>query len=173
MLDIPDYLGSAKVDNKGNIIESNRNPHQWRRVKYSYMDCRRYANTRDITILGTQKIWDTNLISIAFLWTKKKHPELVDIFINHVYEKFWKRELDIENHKVIINIFKKLTIDSMHFTEWSKNNGKKELELIINEAHEKGVFGVPSYYFNNELFWGREHLSIIEARITDDYSKIY
>ena len=50
---------------------------------------------------------------------------------------------------------------------------KKELEVIIEKGHEKGVFGVPSYYFDNELFWGREHLPMIEAIITNDYSKIY
>src|SRR6185503_6945576 len=40
-LDIPAYLGSAKVDASGAVLEESRNPHQWRRVKYSYMDCRR------------------------------------------------------------------------------------------------------------------------------------
>ena len=40
-LDIPAYLGSAQIDSAGNVIEASRNAHQWRRVKYSYMDCRR------------------------------------------------------------------------------------------------------------------------------------
>ena len=44
ILDIPAYLGSAKVDAEGLVLEQNRNAHQWRRVKYSYMDVRREAN---------------------------------------------------------------------------------------------------------------------------------
>jgi 2-hydroxychromene-2-carboxylate isomerase len=40
ILNIPDFLGSARLDETGNVIEQNRNAHQWRRVKYSYMDCR-------------------------------------------------------------------------------------------------------------------------------------
>ena len=50
---------------------------------------------------------------------------------------------------------------------------KKELEGIKEKSDERGVFGVPSYYFDNELYWGREHLPMIEAKITNDYSKIY
>ena len=173
VLEIPDFLGSAKVDNQRNIIESNRNPHQWRRVKYSYMDCRRYANIRDITIRGPQKIWDTQLISIALLWTKNNHYELTELFIKYVFEKFWKRELDIEDNNVITNVLKHIGISTNVFKEWSINGGKKELEVIIEKGHEKGVFGVPSYYFDDELFWGREHLPMIEAIITNDYSKIY
>ena len=43
-LDIPSYLGDAMVDAQGNVLKQSRNAHQWRRVKYSYMDCRRDAN---------------------------------------------------------------------------------------------------------------------------------
>ena len=46
VLDIPSYLGSARVDASGNVLEELRNPHQWRRVRYSYMDCRREATRR-------------------------------------------------------------------------------------------------------------------------------
>lgn len=173
VLEIPDFLGSAKVDDQRNILESDRNPHQWRRVKYSYMDCRRYANIRDITIRGPQKIWNTQLISIALLWTKNNNYELTELFIEYVFEKFWKRELDIEDYSVITSILKHIGINSNFFKEWSINDGKKELEVITEKGQEKGVFGVPSYYFDNELFWGREHLPMIEAKITNDYSKIY
>ena len=46
VLNIPDFLGSAKLDEAGNVVEEQRSAHQWRRVKYSYMDCRREANLR-------------------------------------------------------------------------------------------------------------------------------
>ena len=51
-LDIPSYLGSARLDERGEVIKSNRNAHQWRRVRYSYMDCRRQARKRGLVILG-------------------------------------------------------------------------------------------------------------------------
>ena len=42
-LDIPIFLGSARVDNSGHVTEEQRNAHQWRRVRYSYLDCRRQS----------------------------------------------------------------------------------------------------------------------------------
>ncbi len=45
VLDIPAYLGSARLDESGRVLEESRNPHQWRRVRYSYMDCRRIARS--------------------------------------------------------------------------------------------------------------------------------
>ena len=68
ILDIPSYLGSARVDAAGVVIEQSRNDHQWRRVRYSYMDCRRQARKRGLTIRGTQKIWDSSLAAAGMLY---------------------------------------------------------------------------------------------------------
>jgi 2-hydroxychromene-2-carboxylate isomerase len=50
-----DILGSARLDERGEVVESNRNAHQWRRVRYSCMDCRRQARKRGLVVLGTPK----------------------------------------------------------------------------------------------------------------------
>lgn len=77
-LDIPSYLGDAKVDEDGNVIAESRNAHQWRRVKYSYMDCRREANRRGLTIRGPKKIFDSSLANIrhALCQTSRRLPRL-------------------------------------------------------------------------------------------------
>ena len=62
-LDIPSYLGSAKKNDTGQIVENNRTKSQWSGVKYAYKDARRYAALQDRTLLGTQKIWDSSQIS--------------------------------------------------------------------------------------------------------------
>ena len=50
-LDIPQFLGSAELDEQGRDTVQTRNAHQWRRVRYAYMDCRREANCRGVTLL--------------------------------------------------------------------------------------------------------------------------
>ena len=94
-LDIPAYLGSAKIDSAGNVIEASRNAHQWRRVKYSYMDCRREANRRSLTILGPRKIFDSSLANVGMLYARRH--DTFRAYHDRVFERFWKRELDIES----------------------------------------------------------------------------
>ena len=94
-LDIPAYLGSAKLDASGKVLEESRNAHQWRRVKYSYLDCRREANLRGLTIRGPKKIFDSSLANIGMLYAKR-HGVFRD-YHDRVFERFWKRELDIES----------------------------------------------------------------------------
>ena len=101
-LDIPAYLGSAKLDGTGTVVEESRNAHQWRRVKYSYMDCRREANLRGLVIRGTQKIWDSSLANIGMLYAKEQGT--LRAYQDRVFERFWKRELDIEDVAVLATV---------------------------------------------------------------------
>ena len=108
VLDIPSYLGSARLDKIGKVVEQNRSDEQWAGVKYAYYDCRRYASLLNLTIRGTEKIWDTNLVATAMLWTKNYGYDVQQQFIDLVFRPFWKRELDLESIEVIKNLLMKI-----------------------------------------------------------------
>jgi 2-hydroxychromene-2-carboxylate isomerase len=157
-LDIPSFLGSARVDEQGNTIESTRDPHQWRRVRYSYMDCRRQARKRGLTILGPRKIWDSSLAAIGMLWAKRQGPAIFRAYHDRVFERFWRRELDIENAEVIAATLAEGGADTADFATFLSGEGRAEHDAIRQRAEASGVFGVPTLVLDGELFWGREHL---------------
>jgi len=156
-LDIPAYLGSARVDANGAVLEASRNAHQWRRVKYSYMDCRREANRRGLTLRGTQKIFDSSLANIGMLYAKQHG--VFRCYHDRVFERFWKRELDIENPSVLAIVLTECGADTAAFPAFLDGAGRYLLRQIQLEAEAAGVFGVPSFLLEDgDLFWGREHL---------------
>jgi len=162
-LDIPDYLGSAEVGDDGTVIAQNRTAHQWRRVKYSYRDARRYANLRGLTILGPRKIWDSSLSGIGLLWAGMHGG--VHAYSDIVYQRFWQRALDIEDGSVIEGVLNEAGIDTAGFTTWANGEGRVLHDEIRAQAEEAGVFGVPTFVLDGELFWGREHLALIRLRL--------
>jgi 2-hydroxychromene-2-carboxylate isomerase len=156
-LDIPAYLGSAQVDASGAVLEASRNAHQWRRVKYSYMDCRREANRRGLMLRGTQKIFDSSLANIGMLYAKQHG--VFRCYHDRVFERFWKRELDIENPAVLAVVLTECGADAAAFPAFLEGEGRYLLGQIQLQAEAAGVFGVPSFLLEDgELFWGREHL---------------
>jgi len=163
-LDIPAYLGSAKVDGQGGVLEENRNAHQWRRVKYSYMDCRREANRRGLTIRGTKKIFDSTLANIGLLYAKRQG--VFRGYNDRVYERFWKRELDIEDRAALRAVLAECGADTAGFEGFLDGEGRRELMQIQRQAEAAGVFGVPSFLLpDGDLYWGREHLPLIRERL--------
>ncbi len=163
-LHIPDFLGSAEVDADRRVVSQSRNEHQWRRVRYSYMDCRREANRRGLTIRGPRKIFDSTCSHVGFLWAKERGGEF-RAYHDSVYEKFWRRELDIEDPAVIESTLAASGVEIRGFREYLEHEGPRCLEAIREDAEAKGVFGVPGYLVGEELFWGAERLDRIAERL--------
>ena len=164
-LDIPAYLGSATLDAGGNVIEATRNAHQWRRVKYSYMDCRREANRRGLTIRGPRKIFDSSRANMGMLYAQRHG--VFRAYHDRVFERFWKRELDIESPAALAAVLDECGADTADFLGFLEGEGRRELERIQHEAEAAGVFGVPSYLLDDgDLYWGREHLPHIRQLVT-------
>jgi 2-hydroxychromene-2-carboxylate isomerase len=165
VLDIPSFLGSALVDENGRVVEEQRTPHQWRRVRYSYMDCRRQARKQGLVIRGPQKIWDSSLAASGMLYAKRQGNAVLGRYHDLIFERFWKRELDIEDPDVICAVLKEAGADTAGFSAYLAGKGREELERICRAAEANGVFGVPSFVVDGELFWGREHLPDIRAML--------
>jgi 2-hydroxychromene-2-carboxylate isomerase len=157
-LDIPSFLGSARVDDSGRVVEEQRNAHQWRRVRYSYMDCRRQARKRGLVIRGPQKIWNSTLASHGMLYAKRQGDTILRCYHDAVCERFWKRDLDIEDPDVVCAVLAEAGADTTGFPAYLIGEGREELEFVCRAAEAIGVFGVPTFVLDGELFWGREHL---------------
>ena len=165
VLNIPDFLGSAKLDAARNVVEEQRSAHQWRRVKYSYMDCRRQAKKQGLTIRGTVKIWDTVLGAAGLLWAKRQGEAVLRGYHDRVFERFWKRELDIEDIAVVTAVLAETGADTAGFAVYAATEGPDEINRIRVAAEEAGVFGTPTFVIDGELFWGSEHLPDIRERL--------
>jgi 2-hydroxychromene-2-carboxylate isomerase len=161
ILDIPSYLGSAKIDETGAVLEEQRNAHQWRRVRYSYMDCRRQARKQGLTILGTRKIWDSTLAAAGMLFAQQHGDAVFHLYHDRVFERFWRRELDIESAAEIDAELRRCGAPD-GFASLVPALCQKVSE-ISRSAEAMGVFGVPSFLLEGELYWGQEHLEDIRG----------
>ena len=123
---IPDFLGTVE----------GRNDHQWRRVRYSYMDARRLANRRGLTVRGPQKLFDTSIASIGMIYaqrrgTFRKYNDLT-------FERFWKRELDIEDREVVRRVLEESGAETAAFFDFAEGEGRRELRAHYPRGRAAG-----------------------------------
>jgi len=157
-LDIPSYLGSARLDARGRVAESDRTPQQWKGVKYAYADARRYARLQGKVLRGTVKIWDSSLAGIAMLFAKRQGAAVLDRFLDEAYPRFWRRELDIEDAEVLRRALFRAGASVEGFDRYLRGPGREEHDALNSSAFDAGVFGVPTYLAGDEMWFGREHL---------------
>lgn len=160
-LNIPSFLGSARTDKKGKVVESKRSPRQWQSVRYAYMDAKRYARLKDILVYGPQKIWDSSLAGVAMLWTKREGRTVLARWLDLTYERFWMRDLDIEDADVVAGIVREAGGDGDGYLAFLAGEGREEHDQLQASLHPVGVFGVPTYVIDGEILFGREHLPTV------------
>ena len=162
-LDIPSYLGSAEVDAEGKVLAESRNAHQWRRVKYSYMDCRRRAERLGLVVKGPRRIFDSTVAHVGMLYAHRKR--VFKEYHDAIFERFWKRQLDIEDPKAVAAVLSEIGANVSGFQGFLAGEGRAELEHIMEDAHERGVFGVPSFIVDGQLYWGAENLNLVREHL--------
>jgi 2-hydroxychromene-2-carboxylate isomerase len=157
-LDIPSYLGSARLDEQGRLVESQRSERQWSVVRYSYRDVRRYGSRRSLFVRGTSKIWNSSLAAIGMLWAKDQGGTVLRRYSGLLYERFWKRQLDIEDLAVIEGVLQEAGAQTAGFQGYAWGEGRALHDEMQQAVFDAGIFGVPTYVVGGEVFFGREHL---------------
>lgn len=160
-LDIPSYLGSARLDKRGKVSESKRSAGQWANVKYAYRDARRYAGYQGYPLRGTEKIWDTSLVHIGFNWAKAQGDEVLNHFLDAIYPRFWQRDFAAEDLAVVTAALERAGADCAGFADFAGGAGRTEHDEQQAAVFAAGIFGVPSYVIDGEIFFGREHLPTV------------
>ena len=154
-LDIPSYLGSV----------ADRSPHQWRRVRYSYSDARRYANKQGLILRGPEKIFASRLAQIGMLYAQahgvfRRYNDLA-------FERFWQRAFDVENIDAVTALLGEAGAPAAGFTAFAEGKGGVEHDRLRDEAEASGVFGVPTFVLDGELFWGGDRIALLRERLDE------
>lgn len=154
-LDIPAAFGTVE----------GRSEAQWRKVRYAYMDVRRFANRRGLTVYGPRKIFDSSLAAIGMLFAQRQG--CFRAYHDTVSRRFWRRELDIEDAAAVRAVLAEVGADAAGFDDFAAGAGRAEHDRLCTEAESLGVFGVPTFVVDGELFWGHDRLDLVRARLAE------
>jgi 2-hydroxychromene-2-carboxylate isomerase len=146
----------------GGALE-NRDERSWRKVRYLYLDARRYANDRNLVIRGPQKLFDSRLALMSGTWADRHG--LFQPYSDRIFERFFKRELNIEDGEALDAVMKEVGLDSDGFKRYAAGDGPRELEQAMAEGEHDKIFGVPTFIVDDEPFWGNDRVSWIVKKL--------
>ena len=94
--------------------------------------------------------------------------DIKDSYLNFIFDAYWKNNLDTSNEKILMSILEKCKINSNDFFEGIKEPKiKNELKTVTQAAHDREIFGAPTFVVNNKIFWGQDRLEFA----LDEYNK--
>ena len=87
------------------------------------------------------------------------NSDISNMYINIMFDAYWKDNLDISNEEILVSLLEKCNIDKNRFFEGIKDKKiKDELKNETKEAHDKEIFGAPTFIVNEKIFWGQDRL---------------
>ena len=136
------------------------------KLNHMISDCVLLAKKNDFNF-----VWNSNF-PINSLYLMRGYilieNDKKDLYLDIMFESYWKDNLDISKEETLIKLLKRCNIDKDNFFEGiSDPKIKDELKSITQKAHEKNIFGVPTFIVNNKIFWGQDRLEFA----LDEYNK--
>jgi len=136
------------------------------KLKHMISDCDLIAKKDETTFIWNSKFPINSLnIMRGYLFLNN---EVKGVYLNQMFDAYWKDNLDISKEESLKIVLEKCKINSNDFFEGIKNPKiKDELKIITQEAHDKEIFGAPTFVVNNKIFWGQDRLEFA----LDEYNK--
>ena len=136
------------------------------KLKHMISDCNLIAEKNNFAFMWNSKFPINSLnIMRGYLFI---NDETKDLYLNVIFDAYWKDNLDISNEEILKSILNKCKINPIYFFDGIKDPKiKDELKVITQEAHYKEIFGAPTFVVNNKIFWGQDRLEFA----LDEYNK--
>jgi len=144
--------------------KGERSLYSEHKARYSYLDARRWAAPRGLTIRGPQKVYDTRPALIGGLFAEQQ-GRLLD-YSRKVYEAFFKRELEADDPNAVAALIANLGMSADDYRKYLSGEGALAYQRAQDEAASDHVFGVPLFIFEREPFWGHDRIPALEERLT-------
>ena len=82
-----------------------------------------------------------------------------DQYIDIMFNAYWRDNLDIADEKILISLVESCKINPDQFLTAIKDPIiKDKLKDVTKDAHEKEIFGAPTFKINDQIFWGQDRL---------------
>ena len=128
------------------------------KAKHMVRDCKLIAEKNDIRFKFNAyfPIKTLNLMRGVLV---AEEDNVKKYYIDNIFNTIWQDGLNMNDTIVIQKILQNLNINPKTFSLRINSSLIKDLlKKKTNEAHQKGVFGAPTFVVNNKIFWGQDRI---------------
>ncbi len=91
-----------------------------------------------------------------------------EIFHHAVYPAFWVEGRDLGDPAVIADVLTSAGLDAAKIADLATTDAAKQtLRANTDEAVSRGAFGAPTFFLDDEMFFGVDHLPYLERALEE------
>jgi 2-hydroxychromene-2-carboxylate isomerase len=136
------------------------------KMAYEQLEMRRYIAKHGLTKFRMNPAFPINTLLLMRIAVAAEMDGKLHDFINVANRGMWEDGLDLGDESVIKKLLDDNGFDGASLIARAGEEAvKAKLVISTQKAVERGVFGIPSFFVGDELFFGKERLGQVEEAL--------
>jgi 2-hydroxychromene-2-carboxylate isomerase len=140
--------------------------HKRIRAQYYERDIRRYASEYGLKMGDLHRNPDATVASIGLLWVKQYARDSLRQYLSAVFDGYWQERLRLDDVAAIEAVLREIGVPVVGWGAYVVDSGRESFDRASAGLREAGVFDVPAYVVEREVFFGRQHLPMVRWLLT-------
>ena len=139
------------------------------KASYSIKDMARWAKYWHIPV-QMNPYFPINTLQLMRLITAVQlhQPEDFVRILAGLFNAMFGEPKNLNDMNELIQVVTLLGLNVEQVQAWLNDEGvKAQLKKVTEEAIQRGVFGAPTWFVGDEMFWGVDHLHFIETALSE------
>lgn len=138
------------------------------KAQYAMKDLKRWSKFWQIP-MQMNPYFPINTLQLMRLVTAVQiyQPEQFLRVLTGVFHAMFGEPRNLNDLQEFKKMLTDLDLDVQQVQDWLEDEQvKQQLKSVTEEAVQRGVFGAPTWFSQNEMYWGIDHLHFLEHALT-------
>ena len=138
------------------------------KLEYQNIEIQRFIQKHDLKNFTMNSFFPVMTLQLQRGAIAAKSLNVFDDYIEAIFKGMWEMSLNLADQEILIELLATETqIDTPNLIEKMQTQEIKD-QLIQNtsSAVERGAFGIPTFFVDDEIFFGKDSLGDLEDFIT-------
>jgi len=128
------------------------------KAKFMIRDCKMVAERKKISF-KFNTYFPINTLNLMRGALVAEEDDFQSFYIDRIFDSVWQDGLNMNDQNIIDKILKNIEVNPKTFyLRINSQNIKEILKKRTKDAFDKNIFGAPTFYINNKIFWGQDRL---------------
>ncbi|WP_120498391.1 2-hydroxychromene-2-carboxylate isomerase [Kiloniella sp. EL199] len=153
-------------DNMGSTHPSKRHPS---RMKHRMVELKRWSKHLGIQMNFEPAFWPADqTLAAQMVYAIQDSDGNAGPFSDAILTAVWAQDRNIADETVLAEIARECGFDSNTLIAQAKSDAMAQIYTkTTKEAHERDVFGSPTYIYNGENFWGQDRIDFLDKALSE------
>ncbi len=135
--------------------------------RYAYVDFKRYADAYGVPLNMNSHfpIITTTLMRVVTALQMKNDPRM-STYMDAVFQAIWVDALNLNDPAIVAEVLTQAGLDPVELLAMANEQATKDqLKAVTMRAVERGVFGAPTFFVGEQMFWGQDRIEQVKAAL--------